>query len=390
MQATRRTIQAGFLALTLAGVFVFRANAERWCPFGGVEALKTYVVEGNMTCSLAVSNFYALAGLLAVVLVLRRAFCSHICPIGTITEWLGKLAARLGLKPRVVPARVDRVLSLLKYAALALIVWVTWRADELLFRAADPCYALLSRHGEDITFWAYVVSGGILVGALLTPVPFCRWLCPLAAVMNPLSRFGLARVIRDEDACVGCGKCRTACPMQIPVDDRTEVRDARCTTCLSCVSACPTRARGALSWGPPRRWARAWPQPVLAIILLAAVGVVVAAAYALPIASFVKTRGETPAEVETLDLRVQGVKCRGSSNLLYYFLTRDDVFEAPGYLKLETWPGAGFSRVRVTYDPAQSDPAAIREAIVMPVHEEMQNFERDSPFEIEGYAPWAE
>ena len=190
MQATRKIIQAGFLGLTLLAVFVFRANAERWCPFGGVEALKTYVTEGSMPCSLAISNFYTLAGLLLVVLIVRRAFCSHICPIGTITEWIGKLGAKLGFKPRAVPARVDRWLSLLKYGVLALIVWVTWSAGELLFRTADPCYALLSRHGADITFWAYVVSGGVLIGALFTWMPFCRWLCPLAAVMNPLSRFG--------------------------------------------------------------------------------------------------------------------------------------------------------------------------------------------------------
>ena len=72
------------------------------------------------------------------------------------------------------------------------------------------------------------------------------------------------------------------------------------------------------------------------------------------------------------------------------FLTREDVFELDGYLKLETWPGPRFSRVRVSYDPARTDPGAIREALVMPVYEELQNFERQSPFEIQGYEPWAE
>jgi ferredoxin len=389
MQRTRRVVQGAFLALTLFGVFLLQGNAERWCPFGGVEALYTYVDEGNMTCSLGVSNFYALGGLLVVVLLLRRAFCSYLCPIGTITEWFGKLGTLVGLAPLRVPRAADRVLSLLKYGVLALIVWVTWRAGELLFRTADPCYALLSRHGEDITFWAYVVSGAILIGAVITTVPFCRWLCPLAAVMNPLSRFGFTRVRRDEEACLECGQCEDACPMQIPVNEMLEVKSARCTSCLSCVAACPTTESGALVWGPPRRFGRRWPQAALVIILLLAIGTVVTAAYAFPIASYITSRGEAPAATATLELGVKGVTCRGSSNRLRYFLFRDDVFEVPGYLRLETWPGAGFARVRITYDPAKTGPAAIQDAIVTPYFSELRHAEENSPFEIEGYAPWA-
>lgn len=387
MQRTRQIIQGAFLALTLAAVFVVGANAERWCPFGGVEALYTYATEGNMTCSLGVSNFYALAGVLVMVLLLRRAFCSYLCPIGTITEWLGKLGALVGLRPMRVPARVDRVLSTLKYALLVFIVFITWNASELLFRTADPCYALLSRHGEDITFWAYVVSGAILVGALLTTVPFCRWLCPLAAVMNPLSRFGLTRVKRDLDSCLECGECEVACPMQIPVHELTEVTSARCTSCLSCVSACPACASGALSWGPPPR-AKRWPQTALVVILLLIVGSVVTAAYAVPLPSFFKERGVAPAVSIQSELTLEGVHCRGSANLLWHFLTREDVFELGDYLKLEAWPDPGKARIRITYDPAKTDVDAIKEAIVTPIFEELENFERESPFEIEGYAPW--
>ena len=64
---------------------------------------------------------------------------------------------------RVGP-RWDRALALLKYPLLALILVATWRAGELVFRGYDPCYALLSRHGADITVWAYVVAGAIALG----------------------------------------------------------------------------------------------------------------------------------------------------------------------------------------------------------------------------------
>ena len=384
---TRRIVQAAFLGVTLAGVFVVRGNAERWCPFGGVEALYTYWTDGNLICSLGVSNFFALAGLLVSVLVLRRAFCGYLCPIGTVSEWLSRLSRRLGLRPVRVPPTADRVLSLLKYGVLGVVLYATWRAGELLFRGWDPCYALLSRHGEDITAWAYVVSAAIVVGSLAVAVPFCRWLCPLAAAVNPLSRFGLARVKRDAAACTACGACSAACPMAIPVSELREVRAARCTSCLECIAACPVSGRGALAWGPP---ARRWPMAALVGLLGAIVAAVIATSCALPFAPFaLEHRPEQrPATVASLDLRVRGVPCRGTAQLLTYFLFRDDVSEVPGYLKVEAWPGEGFARVRVAYDPQRTGPDAIKAAIVEPYFDRFQGFERVSPFEIEGYAPW--
>ena len=79
--------------MVLSGVFVLGANCERWCPFGGVEAIYTYVAEGNMLCSLGVSNFFILGGVLTATLLVRRAFCGYMCPIGTISEWI-RVAAR--------------------------------------------------------------------------------------------------------------------------------------------------------------------------------------------------------------------------------------------------------------------------------------------------------
>ena len=55
MKTTRRIVQAAFLAVTLVSVFFVRANAEAWCPLGGVEGISTYLREGNLICSLGVS-----------------------------------------------------------------------------------------------------------------------------------------------------------------------------------------------------------------------------------------------------------------------------------------------------------------------------------------------
>jgi len=393
MKITRRIFQAGLLALTLVSVYLFRSNAESWCPFGGVESLYTYVAEGNLLCSLGVSNFYALGAVILTVLLLRRAFCGYLCPIGTISEWVGVVARRLGVRAFQVPAKLDHVLSLGKYVVLAAILLMTIQLSELAFRGYCPAYALLSRHGSEITIWAYVVAGGIVAVSLLVTIPFCRWFCPLAAVLNPLARFGIGRIKRDETACSSCGRCAASCPMAIPVDQLRQVTASRCLTCMDCIAACPNKGQHAISWGPPNWLGHAWPQTVVIAVLLLCGSAAVAAAYLVPLPSFVKSRGTPPNRVASVELRIQGMTCRGRANLLVGFLERDDMYQirgtalnAPGFYRLEAWPDPGTALVRISYDPTCADEDAIKRAIAEPYYDVKEDRWWLSPFVIEGYA----
>ena len=148
MNRSRRLMQAFFLVLTAAGVMLVGARCELWCPMGGVEALKAYWNEGAMVCSLGVSNFFILGGVLGMALLARRAFCGYVCPIGALSELCRWIGGRLGLKRREVPARLDAVLGLLKYAVLAAVLWGTWQLGELVFRGYCPAYALISRQWD--------------------------------------------------------------------------------------------------------------------------------------------------------------------------------------------------------------------------------------------------
>ncbi|MFH1144939.1 MAG: 4Fe-4S binding protein [Candidatus Eisenbacteria bacterium] len=384
MSRTRRITQLGFLVVVLASVFLLRSHAERWCPFGGIEGLYAFVRTGSLPCSLHVSNLFILGGVLLSVLLLRRAFCSHACPIGAISEWTRRAAARAGLRARRVPPRLDRALSLLPFAVLTVVLYFTYRIGELVFRGFDPCYALISRHGEDITIWAYIVGAGLVAGATVVSLPFCRWLCPLAAVFHPFSRVAPLAVRREAAGCNDCGTCSAACPMEIPVHDRETVYDAHCTACLECVARCPRRERGALRWGPGGRQARAWPQPALIGLLIVCIAGAAAAAEIFPRASFIETRGTSSGSTSALDLRVSGLDCHGRATLLAALLNRDDLYAVSGYLKIEVWPAPDGGRARLTYDPALTNPDALRSAIIEPYYDAGADRWRTSPFEIEG------
>jgi len=383
MSRTRRLVQLAFLVFILASVFLLRSHAERWCPFGGAEALYGFVRFGSLPCSLAISNLLILGGVLLGVLLVRRAFCSHACPIGALSEWTGRAAARLGLQPLRVAPRVDRALAVLPFAVLAVILYFTWRTGELIFRGFDPCYALISRHGEDITIWAYVAGGGLLAGSLLVSLPFCRWLCPLAAVFHPFSRLAPLGVHREENTCNGCGACTRACPMGIDVRARTNVSDASCTACLECVARCPERGRGAIRWGPAGRRPRPWTQAALIGILVAGIAAAAVAAELFPRASFIQERGVPPEKTALLDVRVSGLDCHGRATLLAALLDRNDLYAVPGYLKIEVWPSPTGGRARMTFDPARTAPGAVRSAITEPYYDATTDRWRASPFAIE-------
>ena len=379
----RAPVQLAFLALVVGGVYFVGGNAERWCPFGGAEAIYTYTTEGNLPCSLGVSNLFMLGGVLTSVLLLRRAFCGYACPIGALSEWTQRIALHLGLRRREVPRRMDALLSVLKYGVLALLLLLTWRTGELVFRGYDPCYALISRHGEDITSWAYAIGGGVLLLSIFVSVPFCRWLCPLGALLNPLSRFGWWRVRREPAACSGCTMCTRVCPMAIPVHEVEEVRHARCTACMECVGACPRQDRGALSAGAagfrPRQ-----PRAVVVLTLVALLAAPVAAALLMPLPSFRWTQGTAPATTAEVELEIEGLTCRGTANLLVYFLTRDDDLMLGSYTHLEAWPGPGTARAVVHFDPREVDAEDVRQALTEPYFETAIEQWRMSPFRIVG------
>jgi Pyruvate/2-oxoacid:ferredoxin oxidoreductase delta subunit len=289
---------------------------------------------------------------------------------------------------------VDRALALLKYLTLVLILVVTWQAGELFFRGYCPAYALLSRHGADITLWAYVIAGGMAIASLVITMPFCRWFCPLAAVLNPWARFGLMRVQRDVGACRECGRCTAICPMAIPVDRVKQVTASRCLSCLRCLEACPSRPAGALSWGLPGQAGQGRPGVIIPAVLFLCLGAAVAAAYLVPWPSFIKSRGTPPGDTAEVRLRIQGLTCRGRANLLVGFLERDDWYGipgpaagVPGYFKFEAWPDPVIAEVRIRFDPRLTNEETIKRAIIEPFYDAAKDQLWTSPFMIEGYDP---
>ena len=196
----------------------------------------------EFSCTLGPLNLSMLIGVLVLALVAKKAFCGWACPIG----FLGELGARLtGLfwKKRPRPsARLDGALKLLRYVALVLALIFTYKTGELILRGYDPFFLIFSGFGHGaLGAVSWIVLASLVVGALVLPMFFCRYLCPLGATFDPFSRLGVIKIVRNAAACTQCAACQKACPQNIAPHTMRKVRHRDCTNCLECVDACPVK-----------------------------------------------------------------------------------------------------------------------------------------------------
>jgi ferredoxin len=79
---------------------------------------------------------------------------------------------------------------------------------------------------------------------------WCRFACPLAALMHIYARFSRFRILADKKKCISCNVCTSVCHQGIDVmnfaNKGLPMQDPECVRCSACVQSCPT---GVLSFG---------------------------------------------------------------------------------------------------------------------------------------------
>lgn len=79
---------------------------------------------------------------------------------------------------------------------------------------------------------------------------WCRFACPLAALMHIYARFSRFRIIPEKKKCISCNVCTSVCHQGIDVmsfaNKGLGMKDPECVRCSACVQSCPT---GVLQFG---------------------------------------------------------------------------------------------------------------------------------------------
>ncbi len=79
---------------------------------------------------------------------------------------------------------------------------------------------------------------------------WCRFACPLAALMHIYARFSRYRIFTNKEKCISCHSCTQTCHQGIHVMSFAQrglpMNDPECVRCSSCIQVCPTEV---LSFG---------------------------------------------------------------------------------------------------------------------------------------------
>lgn len=244
----------GGKALAEAGIslpFLSDVSLHAICPFGGVVSLYNLAAVGTFVQKIHESAFVLMVLALLLSVLFGPVFCGWFCPFGSLQEWIGKLGRKLFGKRynNIIPPKLDRVLRYLRYAVLALVVYMTATSAKLLFQDADPYYALFSFYTGEVTAVAFAVLGVTAALSLVVERPWCKYACPYGALLGIFNLFRVFGIRRKASACTHCGACDRACPMNIKVSAAKTVRDHQCISCMKCSSeqACPVQDTVSLS-----------------------------------------------------------------------------------------------------------------------------------------------
>ena len=78
-------------------------DVEKYCPFGGLQAFGTYLVNNSLACSMSMLQIMMGLVLAAGVILFSKLFCGYLCPLGTLGEWMGKAGRKMRLQIDVRP-----------------------------------------------------------------------------------------------------------------------------------------------------------------------------------------------------------------------------------------------------------------------------------------------
>ncbi len=265
-QALRRTFQAAFLLMNvwLGGVFYVwvrqfetsspaqlsrPAGVEGWLPIAGMMNAKYWLLTGHVP-ELHPAAMFLLLTFVAIAFLLRKAFCSWLCPVGTISEYLWRAGRKILRRNFRLWPWLDIPLRSLKYVLLGFFVWAVSSMSASAIAAFMRSEYGLITDVKMLNFFRYMgETGALVVGILVLASLFiqnfwCRYLCPYGALLGLTSLLSPLRIRREPSACVDCAKCAKACPSSLPVDKLVTIKSAECTGCMECISVCP--AQGAL------------------------------------------------------------------------------------------------------------------------------------------------
>ena len=234
-------------------------NESYWRSYGLILAWPlnfSNLYNGNIT------SFWLIFSILQTFVIIpfivykwgKGAYCGWICSCGALAETLGD--EYRSLAPHGPKAK--KLENIGQWILLAAFLITGVKLLSIIYRIEIPIINESISYTADVFQKFYyigvdVIFAGVLgVGVyfFLSGRVWCRFGCPLAALMHIYNRFSKYRIFAEKKKCISCNICTKVCHMGIDVmnfaNKGIPMNDVQCVRCSACIINCPTEV---LSFG---------------------------------------------------------------------------------------------------------------------------------------------
>jgi polyferredoxin len=379
---------------------VYAPDFEAYCPFGGLQAMGSYITRGSLSCSMTSVQIMMGLMLFTGAVLFSKLFCGYICPLGTMSEWLGKIGEKLKIRI-TVSELADSTLRSLKYILLFITFYFTLTSSELFCKKFDPYYAVASGFSADVVvLYALIAIGVLIIGSILFRFFWCKYFCPFGALTNifkftwwfsgiiavflVLSFFGIRMsliyplllitctgyileviqmnkvkpsfvcITRNTETCTSCNLCSKNCPQGIDVAKMERVNHIDCNLCGDCLYACPEKDTLQIN-KKNMNWL---PATVLSVLIV--FGLILGSLFEFPT---IDVKWGTKEEISNAGVfskeGLKNIKCFGSSTAFANQMRRVE-----GIYGVSTYVGS--HTVKILYNKALYNDTTIQKLLFVP------------------------
>ena len=209
---------------------------------------------------------------LIITLLFGRIYCSSVCPMGTLQDFISKIAHLINKKKYF---HLLNDVKWLKYSLLAVTFLSLFSGSLILLNLLDP-FSLAGKIFSNIFRYSVIplnnlassvlfqfriykiypveiltvswISVGFSVAILLIIGVmsfskgrlFCNTICPVGTFLGLISRFSFYKIAIDKDECQGCNLCERVCKSGCIDKKNKKIDFERCINCYNCFTVCPS------------------------------------------------------------------------------------------------------------------------------------------------------
>ncbi len=220
-------------------------GVESFLPISALISLKYWLLTGVIN-NIHPAGLVIFLAILAISLVVSKAFCSWICPVGFLSEALALVGEKIFGRNFHLPRWLDYPLRSVKYLLLFFFAWaIFWGMNESALKAF--IYSPYNRVADikmlkffmKISPTALWTIFALALLSIFNKHFWCRYLCPYGALLGIAGLLSPAKITRNISSCIDCELCTKACPGRVAVHKSKRVMSDECTACLTCIDACP-------------------------------------------------------------------------------------------------------------------------------------------------------